>query len=181
MEKFVENVRFCLICNWVSKLIPAIKSRCTEFRFKPLKPEMIRPRLEHIVQAERLVLWVTCNLNCLYHQHILLEITVVCTSRLKGAYWWRICIIFLSQIILSNLKIKVWIILSLACISSNKNKTWLDLYATIEIKLTCHPRLLFISHLWPLSSINIDEKAKEALLKLSNGDMRKVINLLQVL
>ncbi|KAH8859279.1 Replication factor C subunit 5 [Schistosoma japonicum] len=37
IEKFTENTRFCLICNYLSKIIPAIQSRCTKFRFAPLK------------------------------------------------------------------------------------------------------------------------------------------------
>ena len=36
MEKYTENVRFCLICNYLGKIIPAIQSRCTRFRFAPL-------------------------------------------------------------------------------------------------------------------------------------------------
>lgn len=28
IEKFTDNVRFCLICNYLSKIIPAIQSRC---------------------------------------------------------------------------------------------------------------------------------------------------------
>ncbi|VDN27912.1 unnamed protein product [Gongylonema pulchrum] len=37
IEKFTENVRFCIICNYMSKIIPAIQSRCTRLRFAPLK------------------------------------------------------------------------------------------------------------------------------------------------
>uniref|UniRef100_A0A8C6ZRH7 Activator 1 subunit 5 n=1 Tax=Nothoprocta perdicaria TaxID=30464 RepID=A0A8C6ZRH7_NOTPE len=33
IEKFTENTRFCLICNYLSKIIPALQSRCTRFRF----------------------------------------------------------------------------------------------------------------------------------------------------
>ncbi|KAK4469558.1 hypothetical protein MN116_006603 [Schistosoma mekongi] len=36
IEKFTENTRFCLICNYLSKIIPAMQSRCTKFRFAPL-------------------------------------------------------------------------------------------------------------------------------------------------
>ena len=29
IEKFTDNVRFCIICNYLSKIIPALQSRCT--------------------------------------------------------------------------------------------------------------------------------------------------------
>ncbi|KHN70904.1 Replication factor C subunit 5 [Toxocara canis] len=54
IEKFTENVRFCIICNYLSKIIPAVQSRCTRFRFAPLKQEQMLPRLRHIVKAESL-------------------------------------------------------------------------------------------------------------------------------
>ena len=31
MEKYTENTRFCLICNYLSKIIPAIQSRSERF------------------------------------------------------------------------------------------------------------------------------------------------------
>ena len=52
IEKFTDNVRFCLICNYLSKIIPALQSRCTRFRFGPLDPEQIMPRLEHVCEKE---------------------------------------------------------------------------------------------------------------------------------
>ena len=42
-----------MICNYVSKIIPALQSRCTRFRFAPLKPEQIRLRLQTVLVAER--------------------------------------------------------------------------------------------------------------------------------
>ncbi|XP_002739068.2 replication factor C subunit 5-like [Saccoglossus kowalevskii] len=53
IEKFTENTRFCLICNYLSKIIPAIQSRCTRFRFGPLDNQQMVPRLEHVIQQER--------------------------------------------------------------------------------------------------------------------------------
>ena len=53
IEKFTENVRFCLICNYMSKIIPAIQSRCTRFRFGPLKSEQILPRMNYVIQEEK--------------------------------------------------------------------------------------------------------------------------------
>ncbi|KAJ1966320.1 Subunit of heteropentameric Replication factor C (RF-C) [Dipsacomyces acuminosporus] len=52
IEKYTKNVRFCIICNYVSKIIPAIQSRCTRFRFAPLKLADINKRLDMIVERE---------------------------------------------------------------------------------------------------------------------------------
>lgn len=52
IEKFTENVRFCLICNYLSKIIPAIQSRCTRFRFGPLSTKQMLPRLIHVKDQE---------------------------------------------------------------------------------------------------------------------------------
>ncbi|XP_055909778.1 replication factor C subunit 5 [Eupeodes corollae] len=54
IEKYTENVRFCVICNYLSKIIPAVQSRCTRFRFAPLSPEQILPRLDKIIESEGL-------------------------------------------------------------------------------------------------------------------------------
>ncbi|KAL7986792.1 hypothetical protein Chor_013075 [Crotalus horridus] len=52
IEKFTENTRFCLICNYLSKIIPALQSRCTRFRFGPLTPQLMIPRLKHVIEKE---------------------------------------------------------------------------------------------------------------------------------
>ncbi|KAM7309791.1 replication factor C subunit 5 isoform X1 [Ixodes scapularis] len=54
IEKFTENARFCLICNYLSKIIPALQSRCTRFRFGPLSLSQMSPRIEHVIEQERL-------------------------------------------------------------------------------------------------------------------------------
>ncbi|CAD6216446.1 GSCOCG00004605001-RA-CDS [Cotesia congregata] len=55
MEKESHSTRFCLICNYVSRIIGPLTSRCTKFRFKPLGQEKIIERLEHICKEENLV------------------------------------------------------------------------------------------------------------------------------
>ncbi|XP_052335188.1 replication factor C subunit 5 [Oncorhynchus keta] len=52
IEKYTENTRFCLICNYLSKIIPALQSRCTRFRFGPLSQDQMIPRLEFVIQQE---------------------------------------------------------------------------------------------------------------------------------
>ncbi|XP_046363718.2 replication factor C subunit 5-like [Haliotis rufescens] len=52
IEKFTENTRFCIICNYLSKIIPALQSRCTRFRFGPLSTDQMVPRLEHVIAQE---------------------------------------------------------------------------------------------------------------------------------
>ncbi|XP_071946391.1 replication factor C subunit 5-like [Antedon mediterranea] len=53
IEKYTENVRFCMICNYLSKIIPALQSRCTRFRFGPLDQDQMIPRLRHVINEER--------------------------------------------------------------------------------------------------------------------------------
>ncbi|KAJ6441853.1 activator 1 subunit 3 [Purpureocillium lavendulum] len=52
MEKYTVNTRFCIIANYSHKLSPALLSRCTRFRFSPLKEGDIRTLVEKVVEEE---------------------------------------------------------------------------------------------------------------------------------
>ena len=54
MEKYNKNIRFCLICNYVNKIIPSVQSRCTRFRFTVIHPKDMRKRLSYIVKKENI-------------------------------------------------------------------------------------------------------------------------------
>ncbi len=56
MEMFASTCRFILSCNYSSKIIEPIQSRCVIFRFKPLSDEHIRKRILYIAQQEGLKL-----------------------------------------------------------------------------------------------------------------------------
>lgn len=54
MEQYSRVTRFCLICNYVTKIIDPIASRCAKFRFKPLASFAITERLRGISLSEGL-------------------------------------------------------------------------------------------------------------------------------
>ncbi|XXG60676.1 hypothetical protein AAC387_Pa04g2520 [Persea americana] len=54
IEKYTKSTRFALICNHVNKIIPALQSRCTRFRFAPLNATHVKERLQHVIKAEGL-------------------------------------------------------------------------------------------------------------------------------
>lgn len=56
IEQYAENARFILICNYSSKIIPALQSRCTKLRFAPLTEEQITGRLFHVSKVEQVEL-----------------------------------------------------------------------------------------------------------------------------
>ncbi|OOQ88950.1 Replication factor C subunit 3 [Penicillium brasilianum] len=52
MEKYTANTRFCIIANYTHKLSPALLSRCTRFRFSPLKEADIRVLVDQVIEKE---------------------------------------------------------------------------------------------------------------------------------
>lgn len=53
MENHARITRFCLVCNYVTRIIEPLASRCSKFRFKPLDSSSARLRLEHIARVEQ--------------------------------------------------------------------------------------------------------------------------------
>ncbi len=54
IEKYSRTTRFCFICNYENKIIPAIRSRCANFRFSPISPIHIQKKLSYICEKEKL-------------------------------------------------------------------------------------------------------------------------------
>ncbi|MDD2532205.1 MAG: replication factor C small subunit [Candidatus Methanomethylophilaceae archaeon] len=52
MEKYSRICRFVLSCNYASKIIDPIQSRCAVFRFKPLTQEDVKGFLERVIAFE---------------------------------------------------------------------------------------------------------------------------------
>ncbi len=56
MENYVTTTRFILSCNFSSKIIDPIQSRCTVFRFKPLEEQDIKEYISNIAQKEGIII-----------------------------------------------------------------------------------------------------------------------------
>ena len=54
MENYAQTTRFILSCNYSSKIIDPIQSRCTIFRFKPLSKEEIYGIIESVAKKEKI-------------------------------------------------------------------------------------------------------------------------------
>ena len=52
METYSKITRFCLICNYVTRIIDPLASRCSKFRFKSLDQDNAKKRLEEIAVSE---------------------------------------------------------------------------------------------------------------------------------
>ena len=48
IETYTNSTRFCLICNYSTKIIPSLQSRCIIFRFSPI------PHLEHFIHIKKI-------------------------------------------------------------------------------------------------------------------------------
>ena len=54
MENYTQTCRFILSCNYSSKILDPIQSRCTIFRFKPLEESFIHEIVDMIAKRENL-------------------------------------------------------------------------------------------------------------------------------
>lgn len=52
MEQYSRITRFCLVCNYVTRIIEPLASRCSKFRFKPLDNAAAGDRLSDIAKLE---------------------------------------------------------------------------------------------------------------------------------
>lgn len=54
IEKYIETTRFCLICNYNTKIISALRSVCTIFNFHSIPDSLHKSHLQKITEHEKL-------------------------------------------------------------------------------------------------------------------------------
>lgn len=88
MENYTKTCRFILSCNYSSKIIDPIQSRCAVFRFKPLPETEIYAVIDRIVKQENLAiddeaksaLYSVCGGDCRRLENILQSCAVIDTT-----------------------------------------------------------------------------------------------------
>lgn len=53
METYSKVTRFCLVCNYVTRIIEPLSSRCAKFRFRSISPSLCISRLQFICEQEK--------------------------------------------------------------------------------------------------------------------------------
>ena len=89
IENYTHNTRFCLICNYISKIVPALQSRCITFRFSNIENNNALKKLKEISDIE----------NIKYDDKGLKTITKVCEGDMRK------CINLLQSIAMSRKEI----------------------------------------------------------------------------
>lgn len=56
VEEYTNNTRFCLICNYIQNISPALQSRCTRFRFSPIPSNSIKERVVEVATKENITI-----------------------------------------------------------------------------------------------------------------------------
>lgn len=54
MEEHMKTTRFCLICNYIQNISPALQSRSTKFRFSPIGKDMMEKKIIEICSCENI-------------------------------------------------------------------------------------------------------------------------------
>lgn len=86
MENYTQTCRFILSCNYSSKIIDPIQSRCAIFRFRPLEKEELKTIVEKIAKEEDIkiepgavdALYEISRGDCRRAENLLQSCTAIC-------------------------------------------------------------------------------------------------------
>ena len=111
IEKYSKNVRFCIICNYINKIIPAIQSRCMKFRFSLLGDNEMRDKIEYIVEQENIKISKKAITTIISLSggdmrksiNILQTIPIFCKNKIIDDNDIRICLGYPTENIITNI------------------------------------------------------------------------------
>ena len=111
IEKYSKNVRFCIICNYINKIIPAIQSRCMKFRFSLLGDNEMRDKIEYIVEQENIKISKKAITTIISLSggdmrksiNILQTIPIFCKNKIIDDHDIRICLGYPTENIITNI------------------------------------------------------------------------------
>lgn len=111
IEKYSKNVRFCIICNYINKIIPAIQSRCMKFRFSLLDDNEMRDKIDYIVKQENIKISSKAITTIISLSggdmrksiNILQTIPIFCKNKIIDDNDIRICLGYPTENIITNI------------------------------------------------------------------------------
>jgi len=158
MENYTKTTRFILSCNYSSKIIDPIQSRCAVFRFKPLSEEEVGKVIDNVAKGEglnvsadaRRALFEVCEGDC---------------RRLEN--------IMQSCAILKN-EVTVELVYSMASVAKPKEVNEVLTLAALGKFIDSRKKLLSLMLDYGLSGIDVIKQIQKEIWNLKLEDRKKV-------
>ena len=158
MENYTRTCRFILSCNYSSKIIDPIQSRCAVFRFKPLSEEEINEVITRVSKEEELILSDEAK-------KALFEVSLGDCRRLENVM--QSCSVIKKEI-------DAELVYSMASVARPKEvKDALDLAASGNF-LDSRKKLLDLMLNYGLSGLDVIKQIQRSLWNLDLDDRKKV-------
>ncbi len=158
MENYTKTCRFVLSCNYSSKIIDPIQSRCAVFRFKPLPKEDVFIVIKKIAEKEGLTISDDA-------QEALYEITNGDCRRLEN---------IMQSCAVINKEITPELVYSMASVAKPKEVNEVLSYAVKNDFVTSRKKMLDLMLNYGLSGLDIIRQIQKEIWQLELEDRKKV-------
>src|SRR3989338_2994951 len=158
MENYTKTCRFILSCNYSSKIIDPIQSRCAVFRFKPLTQEEIFTVIDRVAKEESLIiseeakkaLFEICEGDCRRLENIMQSCAVI------------------------NKKVDTELVYSMASVAKPKEVKEVLTLAVKGNFLESRKKLLNLMLDYGLSGLDVIKQIQKEIWNLTAADRQKV-------
>lgn len=188
MEDYSKTTRFCLICNYSSKIIAPLASRCARFRFKPLPTEDIKGRISFIAEKEGIHYedstideLINVSEGDMRRSVMLLQSAsrmLSANSKLTPTQIRELAG-YIPDEVLDNL-LKVWVTKDFSKISSALDKIVREGYSGLKLILQLNNKLIDYPHLTSIQKSKIAISIADTEKNLNNGsdEQLQILNML---